>query len=87
MSPSFAKFYLSRMQKKAAVQGITQREAVVIQTDGTLHVISPRDFATIACCPQATAFSFESVNSEAGPVSSLSGTKGTLRARTIGRAV
>jgi DNA-binding MurR/RpiR family transcriptional regulator len=39
----FAKFYLSRMQKKVAVQGITQSEAVVIETDGTLHVISPRD--------------------------------------------
>jgi hypothetical protein len=39
----FAKFYLSRMQKKAVMQGITQSEAVVIETDGTLHVISPRD--------------------------------------------
>jgi hypothetical protein len=39
----FARFYLARLQKDNAAPGISQGDAVVIETDGTLHLVSPPD--------------------------------------------
>jgi len=38
-----ARFYLNRLQKEDATAGMSQGDAVVIETDGTLHRVSARD--------------------------------------------